>query len=320
MNESELQALLHHFLLSKFRETPPLTLHADVVNPREGAEYTCRRVYRGMMINKGFEPAGSANRAALIVMKDSEQTLLAKDNGAPTRFLTPYAAIIEVQINGTLNDIQKKIDRWEGPEYAHSVFGVLCTSKPEKFEDDPRILSIKCPALKNRTEQVYASVPASILRSMYELVINNVHRNFKLQPFWYIRELDFESDIFCALRTKIGPTGTGTSPVRAQWASEHKSIIIGKSRTHDIVILSANGILDLEIELKVSHSKNYRIFDKPVAIREFCNMQKLIKKEKINQAVFLVFRLGTKSDGDQTDEGDKQKEFPDVEIDYRCSD
>jgi hypothetical protein len=317
-NQSELQALLQFYLLIEFDETPSLTLHADVVNPREGADYTCRRVYRGMMINKGLEPAGEAKPAALVVMEDSEQTLLAKNGGAPTRFLTPYAAIIEVQLDGTLNDIQKKIDRWEDPEYAHRVFGILYTSKPEKFEGDPRILSIRRPSLKNETEPVYAPIPASILQNAYELVISNVHRDFESQPFWYIREKDFESDIFCALRSIIDVTNEDTSPIRSQWKSAHNDLV--ENRTHDIVALSANGIdLDLEVELKVSHSVGYGIFRSKAAKDEFPKMQKLVENEKLCRAVFLVFRLGIESEFDSSDKKDRKEKFPGVEIDYRCS-
>jgi hypothetical protein len=327
LNEYELQALLHHGLLAQFPQTPELTLAADVINPRLNTPYTSRRVYRELKISPGKTGKG----ADLVVLTNGPQVLHAKENKAPSIFARPYSAIIEVKMDmsreNILNGVQsrpkisqvlKDLEKWSSYEDETEILSVVYTDRPESYEFDDRIHTIS-RSLKSLQEKPQlpsiSSVQAAV--AAYPEVLRILRSDFIEQPYWFLREKDFETALFFGVRDRIAKRDIAMNPVRTQFSSPHEDIL-GNRRRHDFVIRddSSDG-LALEIELKTSHSMHHNWFRKADVISEFDKMQQLRNAGKLDRAIFTLFRIGAERWREDADK--LQQQFSMVEIDYICS-
>lgn len=327
LNESEFQALLHHFLLEAMPQRPRLALAPEVINPRKGASYTCRRVYRELKT----KPGRNGKEVDLIVLRNAPQKLIAKKNGAPSMFARPYEAIIETKVDATnedilsgrnsrsrLRDLQKDLDKWSIGDDAENIVGIVYTDNPRLYADDERVITIRRPSWESpgREPKVARSDVQKGVQA-YKTALADLSKKFEEQPYWYLREKDFETALFVTMRQAISTPKGEMSPVRSQWLSKH-SHVLGKRRRHDVVILDHEAThLALELELKTSHSMNHNWFRKPDVKSEFESMQILRDAGLLDRAVFVMFRIGKmrwKLDADSL-----TTRFPTVEIDYRCT-
>jgi hypothetical protein len=326
LNESELQAFLQHSLNRILATTPKLTLESDVINRRLGETFTCRRVYRELKATSG---RGSFE-ADLVVLGEGTQTICAKQNGAPARFRPPYAMIIETKIDASpkmilagrpgrkiaASTLLTDVEKWSGTDASYDVYSVVLTAVPEWYSDLPNVIAIKRPICQcpprncNEADSMAAA-------SNYEKAISQVHELYKKEPFWFIREKDFETELFWSLRTVAGLSPEFLNPVRTQCFSAHPELL-GKRRRHDLVVLGSDARrLSLEIELKTSHSDTHNWFRKCEVKGEYNSMHSLREAGLLDRALFTLFRYGSPKWLD--DAASLSAEFPTVELDYRCS-
>jgi len=271
LNESELQAFLQRILNGFLATTPPLTLEGEVNNRRPGEAFTCRRVYRELKATSG---RGSVE-ADLVVLGADVQTICAKKNGAPARFRPPYAMIIETKIDASpemiltghrgrklaATAIMRDLEKWNDTNVACDVYSVVLTAVPEWYVGLPNVIAIRRPVC--RSQPKHCNEAASMTAAAhYEQAIDRVHELYKREPFWFIREKDFETEIFWSLRSVVNSCQSFLNPVRSQWYSPH-SKLLGKRRRHDLVVLARDArLMLLEIELKTSHSDTHNWFRK----------------------------------------------------------
>lgn len=327
LNESELQAVLQHALLQAFPQKLPLTLAHGVIERRSGGDFTCRQIYREAKVKAGQ----SGREPDMIVLKNRPQVLLPKKNGAPSRFETPYQAIIETKVDATFRQIlsghhgkalspkvtRGDLEKWNVGEDAEKVLCVVYTAHPEWYADRKNIFTIRRPLCN--PDQAITPLMASVEASgrSYDNALKKLHEEFKREPYWFLREKDFETALFIAMRQANDTPPGELNPVRTQWWSEHESVL-NRRRRHDLVVLSeTKGYLTLELELKTSHSDSHNWFTRKVVKNEFDAMQILLSKGLLDRAVFLLFRFGPvrwQSDADAL-----CAKYPSVEFDYRCS-
>ena len=327
INESELQALLHDRLLAACPETPNLRLASDVINPRRNASYTCRRVYRELKTS----PGRTGKETDLVVLTEGTQTLHAKKNGAPSMFGRPYAAIIEVKVDASTDDIMhgtrsrtrnravvKDLGKWDSIDDGTEIFSVVYTDRPDLYGFDDRIVFIKRPSLAvGAVDKLPSDSSVGTAAHAYPEVLKALRSQFVEQPYWFLREKDFETALFTGLRQSILPRNSGFDPVRTQLQSPNVEVL-GKRRRHDLVIAhTIPGRLVLELELKTSHSMHHNWFRKGDVVSEFDAMQRLRVAGLLDHAVFTLFRIGSRRW--QEDADALARRFPLVEIDYICS-
>ncbi len=326
VNEAEFQAMLHAELLQEFPEEVALSLAPGVIDRRPGQPLKGRRVYREAKIR----PGQAGQEPDLIILHDAAQTILPKENHAPSRFVCPYAAIIETKIDATPADIlsgkpgrslaasviDSDLRKWLVPSETGLVLSIIYTANPDWYAGWPNVVTVR---------RVIAPAPARLpsaatIKAATGAVgrgIDTIHAAFRAKPFRYLREKDFEAELFNVLRAASAVSPDELHPVRSQWMSAH-SETLGRRRKHDLVVLGAvPGALDLEVELKTSHSDQHNWFRNKELVREFGAMQTLREAGVLDRALFLMFRFGPLKW--QGDAASLCATYPAVEFDYRCS-
>ncbi len=305
---------------------PNLTLHEDVIDRRLGSDKRCRRVYREAKI----KPGRSAE-PDIVVLRNAPQVILGKGNGAPSRFLTPYSLIIETKMDASPNDVlagksgnlinqltlRNDLGKWHVPSEAQDVISVVYTAQPQKYEDCSNTVVIKRTLPKNRAKAATVEATHNACQA-YKEVETALFEEFRREPFKFLREKDFETYLFVKMRTAVDVNPSELHPVHTQWWSAWKNLL-GRKRRHDLVVLAPNREdLALEVELKTSHSDQHNWFRKQQLHGECDAMHRLVEHGKLNRAVFLMYRFGAPKW--EPDAEEVCNRFPNVSLDYRCSD
>lgn len=326
LNEAELQAFLHSHLLAALPEEPELILADDVVNRRPGSKYRCRRVYREAKVR----PGQAGLEPDLVILEDRPQLILPKQNRAPSRFRTPYEAIIETKMDASPEDVLQgrqgrvikpsvlKADagKWACPEEARSIINVIYTARPDDYPEDERTIIIKRTLAK--AEPIQPSRHARLLAlELYERAVQELYMSFREEPYRYLREKDFETALFVYMRQALRVARDALHPVRAQYCVDWRDVL-GRSRRHDLVVLGDQSeTLALEVELKTSHSDRHNWFRTRDLQKEFEAIHILCERGHLERGVFLLFRYGELRW--QEDAKAASEQFPRVELDYRCA-
>jgi len=326
VNEAEFQALLQVELLKVFPEEVELSLGPKVVDRRPGQFLKARRVYRESKIR----PGQVGQEPDLIILRNAPQVILAKENGAPSRFLCSYDAIIETKMDASPSQvfsgncgkalsrrvIENDLGKWQVPNESPLVLSIIYTANPDWYSGWPQTISVRrAVAQTSPKEPSHSAVNEAICA--YPDAVSSIHREFLEHPFRYLREKDFETQLFIRMRDRITIGPDEIHPVRCQWWSEHKAVL-GRKRRHDLVILTGRtGDLALEVELKTSHSDQHNWYRTRALTGEFEAMQKLKSAGSLKRAVFLMFRFGPERW--QSDAEALCARFPSVEFDCRCS-
>ncbi len=330
INESELQAMLHLELCRALPEPCPLELEGGVINRRPGDKLTARRAYRELKTTSGR----ASREVDILLLGESLQFIQAKANGAPARFRPPYAAVIETKMDASPEDclaglggrklsrrsLAKDLSKWEDNELKAPIYSVVLTARPDWYDDIPHVLTISRPLMRHRgkARPVPAMAAVAAARDACEAALDHCLEQYRLNPLWFLREKDFETEVLAFLRDVAGAAGSSDlNPVRTQWWSQY-SDELGRRRRHDVVVLAADGkSLALELELKTSHSDSHNWFRKREVRNEYSAMQRLMDAGLIERGIFVLFRYGTeKWISDALALG---REHPSVELRYLCS-
>lgn len=326
VNESELQAYLQQGLLQAFPEMPKLNLHKDVIDRRLGSDKRCRRVYREAKIR-----SGKSAEPDIVVLSNAPQVLLAKGNRAPSRLLTPYPFIIETKMDAKPKDVlagksgkplnqlalRNDLGKWHVPSEAQDVISVVYTAQPDNYEACSNTVFIKRTLPKNCAEAATVEATHNACQA-YKDAEAALFEEFKREPFKFLREKDFETYLFAKIRAAVDVNPKELHPVHTQWWSAWESLL-GRKRRHDLVVLAPNQEnLALEVELKTSHSDQHNWFRKRELHKEFDAMHQLVEHGKLDRAVFLMYRFGAPKW--ESDAEEVCNWFPNVSLEYRCSD
>ncbi len=326
LNESELQALLQTRLLEALPQEPQLTLAEGVIDRRANASYKCRRVYREAKIR----PGQSGREPDLIILQDRPQVILPKQNRAPSRFLPPYDAIIETKMDASPKDVLNgragrllkpevlvaDAVKWKRPEEALAVINLIYTARSHEYPSNDNTIFIKRSLTKHDPRPV-SSENRQMAVDSYTLALENLYRAFKEQPFRFLREKDFETALFSAMRDAVVVKHDEVHPVRTQYYKDWR-YVLNRTRRHDLVVLGArDDNLALEIELKTSHSDQHNWFRTLDLYKEFEAIQNLSDRGNLERGVFLLFRYGAKRWHE--DAQSMCQKFPRVVLDYKCA-
>ncbi len=326
LNESELQALLQVRLLKALPQEPNLCLAKGVVDRRPSARYKCRRVYREAKV----QPGQSGREPDLVILQDRPQVILPKQNGAPSRFQTPYDAIIETKMDASPTDIlsglpgrllkhevlKSDVAKWKEPEEALSVMNVVYTARPDDYQRSDNTNVIKRALASQPPRAVSPEVRKNAVIA-YGNSLELLFQAFKEQPYRFLREKDFETALFAAMRDAVTVKPDEFHPVRTQYWMDWRNVI-QRRRRHDLVVLGeCDDQLALEIELKTSHSDQHNWFRTSALKKEFEAIHMLSEHGHLGKGVFLLFRYG--SARWQNDAAAACAKYPRVNLDYRCA-
>jgi hypothetical protein len=325
-NEAEFQAELQVELLNEFPEEVELTLGPGVVDRRPSKPLKARRVYREAKIR----PGQAGQEPDIVILGVGRQTLLAKENGAPSRFACPYEAIIETKMDASPTQvlashpgkplaskiIQADLAKWDVPAEAKVCLSIIYTARPEWYAPRPDVIALRRP-LVGRPAGLPSTTAIKGAISAYAASVAEIHAEFAAHPFRFLREKDFETQLLHRMRLRVPVRADELHPVRCQWWSEHSGVL-GRKRRHDLVVLAKEpGRLALEVELKTSHSDQHNWYRTSALKGEFDAMHQLKAHGTLARAVFLMFRFGP--DRWQSDAQSLCASFPLVEFDCRCS-
>jgi hypothetical protein len=326
LNESELQALLQFSLLKALPQRPLLSLGSGLLNRRATTSYSSRRVYRELKVSSGR----ASLEADLVILHDAPQLLQPKANGAPSRFRVPYAAIVETKIDATPAEIlagsagrrlspdvlSRDLAKWPIGEIADEVWSLVYTAHPEWYAGIKGVITVRRPQ-KTIREPLPNRDASFAAAHAFDQAVKELHLQHRAEPFWFLREKDFETELFIALRRAVGREGHGLNPVRTQWFSTH-SQLLARRRRHDLVVLADQpGKLLLELELKTSHSDTHNWFRKSDVAAEYAAMQMLKRSGHLERAVFTLFRYG--AERWMEDAKALSLLHPEVELSYWCT-
>lgn len=213
--------------------------------------------------------------------------------------------------------LHKDKSKWHSPSETKRVISLIYTAQPEKYAESDSSIVIRRPLSKTDSRPPNAAATEKSCLA-YEEAVNNLGEVFRLEPFRFLREKDFETYLFSRMRAAVDVNPNELHPVRTQWWSAWANLI-GRRRRHDLVVLAPHGeTLALEVELKTSHSDQHNWFRTRDLIKEFDAMHQLVAHKKLKSAIFLMFRFGPpKWQGDAKKVCDK---YPNVTLDYRFSD
>ncbi len=208
--------------------------------------------------------------------------------------------------------IEGDLAKWRVPEEADATFSIIYTSNPEWYAGWPQVITVRRTLAKAPAELPKPPAVSAACLALSD-AIRSTHIDFQAHPFSFLREKDFETEIFMKLRRRVEVSPNEIHPVRSQWWLEN-SAVLGRKRRHDLVVLGSKaGALALEVELKTSHSDRHNWYRTTAEAGEFSAMQVLKDSGFLARAVFLMFRFGP--DRWQDDAMALCAKFPAVEFD-----
>jgi hypothetical protein len=206
--------------------------------------------------------------------------------------------------------------KWRVPDEAHTALSVVYTSNPEWYAGRPEIIAVR-RHLAVATPKLPTQAAVEKACQTFGEAVLSIHSDFRADPFRFLQEKDFETELFMKMRAGTDVASNVIHPVRCQWWSEN-SAALGRNRRHDLVVLgSIARELALEVELKTSHSDRHNWYRTSALASEFHAMQVLKDSGSLARAVFLMFRFGP--DRWRDDASALCVRFPAVEFDCRCS-
>ncbi len=267
--ERELQILLQQKLLDLFPEKVDCVLKSPTYTPQglTREQLTINRVFRELNLIPTL--GRNSPKPDIVVVEKREQTIIPKQNNAPSSFIPPFSCIIEtkVAINWSnvfsSNTIKKKngikmimqdIEKYKNNNLinddisSHFIF-IILTQYPEIYSklstEKFSILTIKYPHVFH-LETTRGAEDDFDYKSCIKDAIKEIHDLHKAFPLLMLREKDFETFFVHSLRKrkipyvpaieKNGEIKGYINPVRSQWVTPNDGTRTQR-RVHDVIIL-----------------------------------------------------------------------------------